>query len=55
MMRGVSETEIQFNSVERIIEYSDLESEPYDETNSGTVRVHTLIPERLQPYLIALC
>jgi hypothetical protein len=35
MMRGVSETEIHFNSVERIIEYSNLESEPYDSKDAS--------------------
>jgi ABC-type multidrug transport system fused ATPase/permease subunit len=29
MMRGVSETEIYFNSVDRVVQYSELESEPY--------------------------
>ena len=35
MMRGVSETEINFNSVERIVEYCNLESEPYECANPG--------------------
>ena len=35
MMKYLSDAEIYFNSVERVIEYSNLESEPYDIANPG--------------------